>query len=68
MPVYDGGIEPRKEDEREQESWADPPDSLADEWRGGEPPNQGDEWKRPDYSGGPEEAMWRDLLDEDGEA
>lgn len=60
MSIYEAGFNPRPEDEREQESWFEPD---PDDWRGGEPPFQGDEWKR-DWTGTPQERMHRERLDD----
>jgi hypothetical protein len=60
--IWDGcPIQP--EDEREQ-AWHED-DLDPDEWRGGEPPFQGDEWKRATWTGTPEERMLRELMDDD---
>ncbi len=57
MPCWDGGAAQQPEEEREQQdAWQDPPDSAAEEWKGGEPANQGDEWKR-DWGTGPEHTL-----------
>jgi hypothetical protein len=62
--VWDGCPQ-QPEDEREQQhSWEDDA-ADPDEWRGGEPPFQGDEWKRRYWTGTPEERMLRELMDDD---
>lgn len=70
MAIWDGGFADQPEGEREG-AWHDPDDEDSDEWRGGEPVNQGDEWKTDGWRYwpmSPEERMWRDLLeDEDDE-
>lgn len=68
MSIYEAGFNPRPEDEREQEAWNDPPDEAADEWRGGEPVNQGDDWKDagwPEDDAGPEYWLYKNGPDEE---
>ena len=66
MAVWDGfPMPPRDEDD-----WHDPSDEEADEWRGGEPPDQGDSWKTDGWRYGdmtPEERMYREMLEDDGD-
>ena len=64
--VWDGcPIQP--EDEREMQHAWEEDDQSADEWRGGEPPFQGDEWKR-DWGTGPEQHLnWRGFFGDDGD-
>lgn len=66
MCVWDG-CPMRPEDEREGEASWHEDDEAADAWRGGEPVDQGDEWKARDWTGTPEERMHRELLDEGDE-
>jgi hypothetical protein len=66
VPVYDGGINPRPEDECEEESWADPLDGELP----GRPPRTAEdveEWQQPKWGGTPEEQMFRELLEDDDE-
>ena len=52
---------------RDEDTWVDPDDAAADQWRGGEPEDQGDQWKRerfPDEQmSGPEYWLLRGMAD-----
>ena len=53
---------------RDEDRYRDPPDETTDAWRGGEPPDQGDQWKLDGWRYSdmtPEERMYRDMLDDE---
>ncbi len=62
MTVWDGGFHDAPEDEREN-AWEDPHDGDLP-WDPN-PVNKPEPWKRPNYSGTPEEQMYRDLMDDE---
>ena len=66
MPCWDGGPAQQPEDEREaQDTWEDSDDGDLP-WAPRHV-NDPEEWKRADWTGTPEERMWRDLMDDEGE-